>query len=73
MTCSYEDADKLYNQTKVLAESAKERAKEAYTEALELYADATKIKLPNIDVPTLIGNTTQIKAEVGWRLEEAVK
>ncbi|OWF54908.1 laminin subunit gamma-1-like [Mizuhopecten yessoensis] len=67
----YEETDRLYNRTKLFADNVKERAKEAYEEALELYADATKIKLPNIDVPTLIGNTSQIKAEASDIKEEA--
>jgi len=40
------------------------RAQDAYEEALKLYTEAKSIQLPNIDVPTLTGNTSRIKMEV---------
>lgn len=60
----YNDADRLYNQTRTFAESAKQRAIDAYDEALKLYTDATSIQLPGTDVPALKSNAMLIKREV---------
>jgi hypothetical protein len=54
----------LYNQTKALADKAKERAKEAYKVALQLYTEATSIQLPAFDLDLLDSNTERIKKTV---------
>jgi hypothetical protein len=54
----------LYNQTRTFAESAKQRAIDAYDEALKLYTDATSIQLPGTDVGALKSNAILIKKEV---------
>lgn len=60
----YSEADTLYNQTKALADKARERAKEAYKVALKLYTEATSIQLPVFDLDVLDGNTERIKTSV---------
>lgn len=60
----YSEADTLYNQTRALADKARERAKEAYKVALKLYTEATSIQLPVFDLDVLDGNTERIKTSV---------
>lgn len=60
----YSEADTLYNQTKALADKARERAKEAYKVALKLYTEATSIQLPAFDLDKLDDNTEKIKSSV---------
>ncbi|XP_011419247.3 laminin subunit gamma-1 [Magallana gigas] len=67
----YSEADTLYNQTRALADKARERAKEAYKVALKLYTEATSIQLPVFDLDVLDGNTERIKTSAADIKKEA--
>ncbi|XP_041371142.1 laminin subunit gamma-1-like [Gigantopelta aegis] len=58
----YSDADRLFTQTKILAQEAQDLSKEAHSQALDLYTEALE-DIPSVNVPQLIADAAQIKNE----------
>ncbi|KAK3087389.1 hypothetical protein FSP39_005285 [Pinctada imbricata] len=69
----YGDADQLFNQTRVLAERARESAVSAYDEALALYTEARSITLPSFDVDMLLRSAENIRREAEQIKAEAMR
>ena len=58
------DGDRLYEQTKGLAERALQQAKSAYDDSLGILTESKSISVPTVDTTSLTEEAEEIKTEV---------